>query len=160
MACGFEGATLQMGPGGYARVRGLLVRERGHRNWICFAVELVGCTFSGRLRKVLFNGTVPPEKQDTARRAANRFEDNDFSRADLLDVGFRTGIDLTRQRLPVGGRSSSDPGGFIGGVAEAATDGCFGLIRSSFGPWVPAVPTYSPLWVVPDTDYLLPGMPN
>ena len=39
---------------------------------------------------------------NTGRPSRNEIEDNDFSRAKLIDVAFRTGVDLTKQRLPSG----------------------------------------------------------
>lgn len=102
VGCSFDRATLRMGPGGYARFVDCSFENVVIEHWFCFAVEIVGCTFSGRLKKVVFNGAVPSEKQEVAGRQANQFEGNDFSRAKLVDVGFRTGIDLTRQRLPAG----------------------------------------------------------
>jgi hypothetical protein len=102
VGCSFSGAKIHMGPGGYARFIDCAFENVTIDNWFCFAVELVGCTFSGRLRKVVFNGCVPPDKRDIAGRATNQFEGNDFSRAKLLDAAFRTGIDLSRQRLPSG----------------------------------------------------------
>lgn len=100
--CNFDGAKLRMGPGGYARFVDCTFEKTVVENWVCFAVELVGCSFSGRLKKVVFNGTVPPEDREDVRRSSNQFEGNDFSRATLVDVGFRTGIDLSKQRLPSG----------------------------------------------------------
>lgn len=100
--CSFSDAKIHMGPGGYARFVGCTFENVAIDNWYCFAVELVGCTFSGRLRKAVFNGCVPSEKRGVAGRAKNQFEGNDFSRAKLLDVAFRTGIDLSKQRLPSG----------------------------------------------------------
>jgi hypothetical protein len=70
------------------------------RDWFCFDVELVDCTFSGRLRGGWFNGTVPEEDRLTAGREHNEFHGNDFSAMELIDVDFRTGIDLTKQCLP------------------------------------------------------------
>lgn len=102
VGCTFDGAKLYMGPGGYARFTDCSFEGTLIEGWFCFAVELVGCTFSGRLKKVVFNGSVPPEKHDVVGRQINQFEGNDFSRAKLIDVGFRTGIDLTKQRLPTG----------------------------------------------------------
>jgi len=100
--CSFSGAKIHMGTGGYARFVGCTFENVTIDNWFCFAVELVGCTFSGKIRKAVFNGCVPPEKRSVAGRAVNQFEGNDFSRARLLDVAFRTGIDLSKQRLPPG----------------------------------------------------------
>jgi hypothetical protein len=102
VGCSFDGAKIHMGPGGYARFVDCSFGSAAIENWFCFAVELVGCSFSGRLRKVVFNGIVPPERREVAGRSANQFEGNDFSRAKLVDVSFRTGIDLSRQRLPSG----------------------------------------------------------
>lgn len=100
--CTFGGSKLRMGPGGYARFIDCSFEDAVIENWFCFAVEIVGCSFSGRLKKVVFNGEVPPDKREVVGRRYNRFEGNDFSRARLTDVGFRTGIDLTKQQLPTG----------------------------------------------------------
>ena len=102
VGCSFDGATLRMGPGGYARFVDCAFEDAVIESWFCFAVEVIDCTFSGRLTKVVFNGSVPSDMQDVAGREINQFEGNDFARAKLADVGFRTGIDLTRQRLPAG----------------------------------------------------------
>jgi hypothetical protein len=76
--CSFRGVKIHMGPGGYARFVNCTFENVAIDNWFCFAVELVGCTFSGRLRKAVFNGCVPPEKRDVAGRAMNRFEGKRF----------------------------------------------------------------------------------
>lgn len=100
--CSFDGARIRFGPGGYARFVRCSFRDVDLRDWFCFTVELVDCTFSGRLRKAFFNGTVPEDKRSSAGRERNEFFGNDFSAMTLIDVGFRTGIDLTRQKLPSG----------------------------------------------------------
>jgi hypothetical protein len=100
--CSCDGASLDMGPGGFARFIDCSFRNVNIRNWICFEVELVRCTFTGRIERAIFNGTVPERDRPFARRDRNEFHDNDFSGADLIDVGFRSGINLTRQRLPSG----------------------------------------------------------
>ena len=102
MDCSFNDAKIHMGPGGYARFVNCTFENVAIDSWFCFAVELVGCSFSGQLHKAVFNGCVPPEKRDVAGHSTNQFEGNDFSRAKLLDVAFRTGIDLSKQRLPSG----------------------------------------------------------
>lgn len=98
--CSFNGTKIHMGPGGYARFVDCIFENVTIDNWICFAVELVRCAFSGQLKKAVFNGAVPSEKREVAGRSTNQFEGNDFSRAKLLDIAFRTGIDLSKQRLP------------------------------------------------------------
>lgn len=100
--CNFDGARMGMGPGGRARFVRCSFRDVRLSNWLCFEVELVDCVFSGRLFKGVFNGTVRPENQSQLGRERNEFRGNDFSGMDLIDVAFRTGIDLTQQRLPSG----------------------------------------------------------
>ena len=62
-------------------------------------MELVDCTFSGKLTKVIINGTVPPEDAIDLGRTRNEIRGNDFTRTKLSDVGFRTGVDLTLQKF-------------------------------------------------------------
>jgi hypothetical protein len=100
--CVFDGSHIAFGPGGYARFVRCSFRDAELHDWFCFAVELVDCTFSGRLRKAVFNGTVPEDKRAVVKRERNEIRDNDFTDADLIDVAFRTGIDLTAQQLPSG----------------------------------------------------------
>lgn len=102
VGCSFDRAKISMGPGGYARFVDCSFEDTLIESWFCFAVELVRCTFSGRLRKAVFNGTVPEDKRGVVGRSVNQFEANDFSRAKLVDCAFRTGIDLHGQRLPSG----------------------------------------------------------
>jgi len=52
------------------------------------------------IKKGVFHGKVGDSAQ--LRRRVNEIRDNDFSRAELDDVDFRGGIDLTQQRLPTG----------------------------------------------------------
>jgi len=100
--CRFDASRINVGPGGYARFVRCSFREVDLRDWFCFTVELVECTFTGVLRTVVFNGTVPPEDQRSLRRTKNEFRGNDFASCDLIDVDFRSGIDLEAQRLPTG----------------------------------------------------------
>jgi hypothetical protein len=98
--CTFDGAHLDMAAGGNARFIRCSFRDILIRDWFCFAVELVDCTFSGQMRKCVFNGAVPRNKRSFLGRDRNEFHGNDFSTLDMFDVMFRTGIDLTQQRLP------------------------------------------------------------
>jgi hypothetical protein len=100
--CTFNGARMSMGPGGFARFIRCSFHDVDIRNWLCFAVEMIDCEFSGRLHRAIFNGTVPEDTRAMAGRAYNEFRGNDFSEFDLIDVTFRTGIDLAKQILPSG----------------------------------------------------------
>jgi hypothetical protein len=100
--CNFSESRLRMMSGGFARFVDCSFEKADIENWLCFAVEVVNCTFSGRLRGVVFNGTVPTKDRDLLRRTVNEFDGNDFSRAAFDNVAFGTGIDLRLQRLPEG----------------------------------------------------------
>lgn len=99
--CDFEGARLD-GVGVYCRFERCSFRNVDLSHWICIAAEFIDCTFTGRLRQGVFNGTIPSQFQADAGREHNEFHGNDFSGMDLIDVAFRGGIDLTQQRLPSG----------------------------------------------------------
>jgi hypothetical protein len=100
--CTFNGARMDLGPGGFSRFVRCSFHDVRIRNWTCFAVEMIDCTFSGRMETAIFNGSVPDDERAIIGRASNEFHGNDFSAMDLIDVTFRTGIDLTKQILPSG----------------------------------------------------------
>jgi|HubBroStandDraft_6_1064221.scaffolds.fasta_scaffold321952_2 hypothetical protein len=100
--CTFNGARMDMGPGGFSRFVRCSFRDVTIRDWICLSVEMIDCKFSGRLETAIFNGTVPEDIRALIGRASNEFHGNDFSAMDFRDVGFRTGVDLTKQILPSG----------------------------------------------------------
>src|SRR2546430_10168634 len=45
VGCSFDGARIRFGPGGYARFVRCSFMDADLRDWFCFAVELVECTF-------------------------------------------------------------------------------------------------------------------
>ena len=55
--CSFDGARFCPGPGGYYRFVRCSFKNVNIYDWFCFAVELVDCTFSGKMRGAVFNGT-------------------------------------------------------------------------------------------------------
>ncbi|MFO0789514.1 MAG: hypothetical protein U0805_08650 [Pirellulales bacterium] len=99
--CSFDGVRIQHG-GGFARFVRCSFRNIDFRSWLCFGAEFIDCVFTGRLKGCIFNGTLLEQDQPYLGRVRNEFHGNDFSGADLDDVAFRTGIDLTQQRLPCG----------------------------------------------------------
>jgi len=100
--CTFNGARMTMAPGRFSRFVRCAFHNVNIRNWICLTVEMIDCKFSGRLNTAIFNGAVPEDERAVIGRVSNEFHGNDFSAMDLIDVGFRTGIDLTKQILPSG----------------------------------------------------------
>ena len=101
VGCSFNGARITFGGGDRARFIGCSFRDVDLRDWLCLTTELVDCTFSGRMRRAIFNGTVPERDRAGVGRVRNEFRGNDFSAMDLYDVAFRSGIDLSLQKLPV-----------------------------------------------------------
>lgn len=86
---------------GYSRFERCSFRDAVITDWICFSLELIDCDFAGaRLEQCVFNGEVPRKDARRLKRSRNEFRGNDFSQAELIGVGFRTGIDLNLQKLP------------------------------------------------------------
>lgn len=98
--CSFDGSRISKMAGGYARFVRCSFRNVDLRDWFCFAVEMIDCTFSGKMKGCVFNGTPRAEEQAVVRRKHNEFHGNDFSGLRLDGVSFRTGIDLSKQTLP------------------------------------------------------------
>jgi len=98
--CVFDRSWIRFNPGGLARFERCSFRDVNLRDWMCFETELVDCVFTGRMRRSFFNGTVREELVEALGRTSNEFQGNDFSGIDLIDVDFRTSIDLSLQRLP------------------------------------------------------------
>jgi hypothetical protein len=95
--CAFLNSNLRISSAGRARFehcRFLDVRILGLRSEEC---EFVECKFTGTIEKSYFCG-----KPLASGSKRNAFVGNDFREADLVDVGFRRGIDLRRQLLPTG----------------------------------------------------------
>lgn len=99
--CSFDGLRFWHGSG-FARFVRCSFKNIDVRNWLCFGTELIDCIFTGRMKGCIFNGTVKEDCQEFLGRERNEFYGNDFSGAKLIDVAFRTGIDLSKQRLPSG----------------------------------------------------------
>jgi hypothetical protein len=99
--CSFDGAHMIHGAG-FVRFVRCSFRDVDLRDWLCFKTEFIDCTFTGRMRTCIFNGTVPEDNRAWVGRERNDFRGNDFSGMELIDVAFRTGIDLDQQILPSG----------------------------------------------------------
>lgn len=98
--CSFDGSRIEFGPGGKARFESCTFRDVSLSDWFCFEVELVDCIFTGTLNRAVFNGFPLQRGTWFSRRRRNEFTGNDFSGIALIDVAFRSGIDLSLQRLP------------------------------------------------------------
>jgi uncharacterized protein YjbI with pentapeptide repeats len=66
-------------------------------------LEMLDCSFpETRIEQAVFHGASLASVPGEVKRERNEFSGNDFSAADLVDVSFRGGIDLTKQALPTG----------------------------------------------------------
>jgi hypothetical protein len=99
--CSFDGARVYHASG-FARFVRCSFKNIDFCNWLSFGTEIIDCVFTGRMQTCIFNGTVMKDFQSFLHRERNEFLGNDFSGVDFVDVTFRTGIDLTKQRLPSG----------------------------------------------------------
>jgi len=100
--CIFDRATIRAIAPGNARFENCSFRDIEVLEFYAHNISMVDNVVSGIVKRAFFNGTVSPEVQLALGRSRNDFHGNDFSGAELVDVAFRTGIDLARQRLPAG----------------------------------------------------------
>lgn len=100
--CNFNKTKIFARAAGNAKFDSCSFKETNIIEFFAFCVEMTNCVISGVLRKAVFNGKVPDDSVIPLNRTRNKFEGNDFSQAKLVDVAFRTGIDLSLQRLPEG----------------------------------------------------------
>jgi hypothetical protein len=64
-------------------------------------LESIGSSFDGTtIGEAVFHGTSKQVLPGYPERKTNEFVGNDFSGANLIDVGFRGGVDLAAQKLP------------------------------------------------------------
>ncbi|MBT2140220.1 hypothetical protein KK141_11825 [Dyella sp. LX-66] len=101
--CCFDDAEIDANAPGNARFERCTFLNTKIREFRGVNVEFIDCIFSGVIKNGFFNGT---PHRDTATpplsRTQNEFHGNDFSNAELINIGFRSGIDLSLQRLPKG----------------------------------------------------------
>jgi uncharacterized protein YjbI with pentapeptide repeats len=101
--CTFVNCRFSFGSVGNVRLVRCRFESCEFENMFATDLEVIECSFSQTLiKKGVFHGRVPEPSQLTPPRTANEFRSNDFSEANLIDVDFRGGIDLTCQRLPSG----------------------------------------------------------
>jgi hypothetical protein len=98
--CSFDGARITAVAPGVARFIRCSFRDCLIQDLFGVAVEFIDCIFSGTIKKAVFWGSIPEEDRDQVGRRTNEFRGNDFSQARLVDVAFRGGIDLAKQKLP------------------------------------------------------------
>ncbi len=110
--CSFEGANIVFGSCRRARFVECSFRGARLKDLNSQRLDIVGCDFSGAvLRQCVFWGrpTQWEVDRDPFLPGVNEVVGNDFSTARLIGTDFRYGVDLTRQKLPVGKEYAYSP---------------------------------------------------
>jgi uncharacterized protein YjbI with pentapeptide repeats len=101
--CIFEGCDFAFGAIGDARFSHCSFKRCRLFHLFGTKLEMIDCSFAEtRIEKAVFHGSFHAAVPGTATREKNEFTGNDLSTADLIDVDFRGGIDLSKQILPSG----------------------------------------------------------
>ncbi len=99
--CLFDQCELVFGAVGNARLVRCRFESCSLENLFGTELEMLDCAFPDTtIRKAAFHGSMVPASSGSASRRNNEFDGNDFSATRFVDVDFRGGIDLTRQKLP------------------------------------------------------------
>ena len=104
--CLFDGTRMSDIEPGQARFVGCRFVNVDLRGWSAAANEFVDCEFRGLIERCSFWGTPTQEWLEGGLRPprdSNEFRANDFRNAELIDVSFVAGIDISAQRWPSGG---------------------------------------------------------
>jgi uncharacterized protein YjbI with pentapeptide repeats len=102
VGCRFDGSTFKHIVAGQARFERCSFLNVRINRLFSHAAEFIDCVFSGVLRGGVFYGRVFGNYREYTTRTVNEFHGNDFSGMKFLDVDFRNGVDLSRQKLPAG----------------------------------------------------------
>lgn len=101
--CSFDHSRFKANAPGNARFERCTFRDVKIDYMIGQGLEFIDCIFTGRIKDVVFWGSVGMDLLVKAYgRVTNEFTGNDLSGADLIDCGFRGGVDLTENTLPLG----------------------------------------------------------
>lgn len=101
--CSFDHSRFKANAPGNARFERCTFRDVKIDYMIGDGLEFIDCVFTGQLKEVVFWGSVGMQKLARAYgRVTDEFTGNDLSGADLIDCGFRGGVDLTKNTLPPG----------------------------------------------------------
>ena len=100
--CTFTGADLRHTDPGLSRFERCTFDRAKIHDWQSDAGEFVDCRFATRITRSSFSGRPHGywAEQLGKLRRVNEFHGNDFSGADLIDVSFKYGIDISAQRWP------------------------------------------------------------
>jgi len=104
--CSFDGIRIKRVMGGLVRFERCSFRNVLISGWSLQACDLVDCVFTGKMKSGRgggsFWGAPMSHWQTQFKKRVNEFRGNNFSDCALVDMDFRTGIDLRLQVLPQG----------------------------------------------------------
>jgi hypothetical protein len=98
--CSFDGSKIKMFTPGHARFINCTFKKAILNDMFSFEADFINCVFSGKMKGIVINGSVPKEMRLALGREKNEIYGNDLSGVEMDDVGFRTGVDLSQQKLP------------------------------------------------------------
>jgi len=102
--CNFDRSTIRARAPGFASFDSCTFRGAEFVEMFASGIEMINCDVGATIRKGFFNGALSADDARLLGRSCNRFLNNDFSHARLLDFDFRSGIDESQQQLPPGWR--------------------------------------------------------
>ena len=108
--CTFEGVRFRAREGfsvGVARFEQCTFQQCDFGEHFSFCADYIECVFVGPVQRAVFYGAAPDGHSCDGK--VNVFQGNDFAEAELVDVGFRGGVDLGAQRWTDG----LDPTAFV-----------------------------------------------
>lgn len=100
--CLFDGTRMSDVEPGQARFVRCQFSAVTIRGWNAAANEFIDCRFAGLIKQCNFWGRPAQEWMERMRpaRPTNEFRGNDFRAAELIDVSFKGGIEISAQRWP------------------------------------------------------------
>lgn len=99
--CLFDHCNLRLDAPGNARFIRCKFANCVFSEMFATSVEFIDCEFpSTKFKGGVFHGRLFGINPHRLQRETNEFRGNDFSTAEFLDIDFRGGIDLKKQRLP------------------------------------------------------------
>lgn len=99
--CFFDRCVLKGGGMGWLHFERCEFRKCTLPNMILLGSSFVGCKFSGKIVNSMFCASLSEADIRDGVKTKNVIVDNDFTECAFNAVGFRGGVDLERQKLPV-----------------------------------------------------------
>lgn len=100
-SCLFENFDFRSTASGDALFENCTFKNIFAREFYCYQIEFINCSFSGKIKKGYFNKFLP-YNLETSNRTENRLIGNDFSEIIFDDFGFRGGGRFRKSKITYG----------------------------------------------------------